>query len=249
MNKCRIGFLLFSAVIILQMGCSKKSSSSSGGEPSASSLANIYGEVSTVSEASLFGGVKLKQNEIRPFNNSGCTVTVKSLDNATTYGTTTTDTNGNFYMEGLPADQYTSHVDCTDHDEVAVIEATVEAKTAKTPAPVNPRSTLIASMIMDTVLSALEEGLSGFDGTTRALIKEVLLEGLKKVIGQIVAAVEEAIESGTMADPTVDSATQMAAGMKNATSATEVEIRIFRKSAGTLCTTAVKIPFLVIFLF
>jgi hypothetical protein len=235
--KGRAKIKIISSLSVLALaGCSGGSSSSSSGGSVSSSVANISGSVSSsISSSSVFAkphgldaakdsfGVSTESKDVSAYSESGCSIEARDIETNTVVATTTSDSSGNYTLTGV-ASGSTYRVNATcGANKYAVVATAVTSNPAEVAASdrvaTNPRSTVIAAYIVETVLKSVTEATASLSPTAAALVKSAIMKALDSVIQTITATVQEAISSGAMAEPTVTDSTNVATSLREATSA------------------------------
>jgi hypothetical protein len=214
------------ATAMLFAGCSKKSADSGAGSTDTSTLANIYGAVSTSNTSNQKMTRKLstrgfqKAGDVYAMSVAGCTITAEDLTTGAAVATATSDANGKYTLTGVTdGATYKVIADCGGTGKFSLIStADTIAATAKTPVATNPLSTLIAAQVVKSIFAALDSQLGALPAALMANLKATILEKIVPVIVALITSeIEEAVASGAMEAPTAEEATALTTSVDTAT--------------------------------
>jgi hypothetical protein len=244
-----------STLVLLATACSKKSTSSGGAAstPTETSTANIYGLVS--STAASYAPYSVEAESINKIGNSpahkrynkvtkfsavpNCTVCAKDLMTGVQVGTcATSDAEGKYQILGLTAgDSYTIVADCGDSGKFSSVETSdTKAKTEKSPAAIDPLTSLIATKIIQAIYEAIDSAVGALPESFRASLKQTLIDTVvPSIVSAVKVAIEEAVSTGAMEAPTVAEATALSTAVSTTT---ETSTTALDTAATTYETTA-----------
>ncbi len=202
------------------LGCTSNFSPASGGGAS-SALAGIFGTV-TGTNASIYSAQPKGQFEIKVASDiavqavSGCTVSASELGGVdTVVATATSDSSGNYNLTGLDASKsYRVTTDCPSGERYSSVGKSSTDSTTRI--LTNPRSTLIAAMIVKSVLNAIDAATTSLTGAVKELVKDSLKKSLDSIVSRIQATVQDEIEAGTIPDPSSSTANTLTTSIKTA---------------------------------
>lgn len=214
------------------LGCSKKKTAAAGS--TSSEVVNVSGKVSESSTAQGYFSKPGQKNKVFSQAVEGCTVEARSVDTAdnTVLATATTDSSGNYSLKGSSLEaggayRVTATCGANKYSSVAAAEVSNPATiTDAQRVQTNPRSTVIAALIVKAIIQAVDEATSGLGAAVQAIVKKAVMSALDSVIQSIAATVNEAINSGAMPEPDVTAATTVASGLETASTAAAVDAAI-----------------------
>jgi hypothetical protein len=186
------------------MGCSGFSSGSGGGGSTA--VSGIFGKV-TGTNASVYSVKPKGQFEVNVVNDidqqavPDCTVSASELGGAdTVVATATSDISGDYTLTGLDATKtYRVTTDCLSGEKYSSVGKT--SLDSSTRILTNPRSTLIAAMVVKSVLSAIDSATTGLAGAVKDQVANSLKKSMDSIVSRIQATVQDQIEAGAIPDP------------------------------------------------
>ena len=222
--------LKLSALLFLLSACVGGGGGGGGSEP----YANISGTLSeSAGSASVFGTPLFEKplgtQNVGRLAVGDCSVKAYDIDSNALITTTSTDSLGKYSLSGSGIEAgktYKIIADCGSNS-LSVIAAAENSDPTQINdedrVKTNPRSTIISAYIFKAIKTAITEATSGLGNTEKDAVKVAILSALDSIVQTITEVIQEAIESGSMAEPNLGSAKTVADGLKNANDATEVD--------------------------
>lgn len=206
--------ILLGSLAVFAVGCSGGGGGGGGGGGSTGATTGIYGKVTTSNTTLLVREKPRTREEVEAKNDvdeqsvADCTVTAKELGGAdTVLKTATSDSSGNYNLTGLDSSKnYRIVADCSGQKFSSVAKPSTDSTTR---IATNPRSTLIAVMVVQAVLESLEKAVQGMPPAIQDLMKDVVKKALDNIVATVQAEIAEKIATGVLPDPTPTEATNL----------------------------------------
>lgn len=203
----RVALLTLAAAMLTpyMIGCSAGSSSSGAGLFGA----NITGSVSASGSSSgLIKRILTHVGVVKDASLAGCTATAYDVNGNSAVASATVDSSGNFTISGgsvTAGSNYKVVITCPGNSQgfTAIIGADNTQPSAKTPAPVNPVTTLIATEVVSAIMSAVQNATTGLAPSVQTAIINSLLTPsvIANIVSTVQTTIQSAIDNGTMQPP------------------------------------------------